>query len=741
MKKILLAIISIAAIFASCSEKVETVQEEITPSQNEKVVLRASVPEADTKVSSDNAGAFAWQVGDKVTVLNTDGTPYEFETEEGGTAVDFSSTTFTGKLSEEAFYPASAQHASGKFYLEPSFSWAPDASCMPMIGTVNTTDLTSSFASVGAVLKLVCFNVDKTANKLVVTSDSKQIVGQFTPANDKITAEASTENKVLTISFDTATEDRNMVFYVPLPTGNVGTLTFDIKAGDTNKFSKTTKTAVNLERNKVVVPAALNCASASTIVSEDFSGYVDGAVPSGTVGGVSYSCTNGNTNTTVKKGNSENYAGGTTPEILIGKAGGVFKISGINCSGISTMTLTFKKNNNSLTVTATEGITVTGSTSGTGTKTITLTNVGTGSPKVPLTSFDLSFTAGSNNVRVDDILLTSPIAFTAPSITTGVETLTVGVGQTSKSTDCSLSNAIDGLGISTILTGNNTSWIESVAIANGKLTLTAAGTNVSGEDYTATLTLKATGATNKVVTLKQINSLVPNPSVTVTPGNAKFTATWTGDTHATSYVAYLRTTDSDPLDVNGDPTTGTTDITSSISESEGVYSIADYPATNNQAYYLYVKVNGVSSNYSAPTGFVKKNFTPTTAPVPIDITTSSTTSTGDNGKITVACAKGNGQNDPYETDSNKVRLYASNRITITSTDKNIAKIELSFNKNGSKTYASISAGSGSYSSGGTSTSGTDIKVDTWTGDSKSIVLTLGDSGQRELSKVSVTYKN
>lgn len=176
MKKKLLAIISIAAIFTSCSEIVETVQEEITPSRNEKVVLRASVPEADTKVSSDNAGAFAWQVGDKVTVLNIDGTPYEFETEDGGTAVDFSSATFTGTLSEEAFYPASDNHKPGKFYLEPSIDWAANASGMPMLGTVNRSELTASFVSVGAVLKLICYNVDKNADNLVITSNSKRLL-------------------------------------------------------------------------------------------------------------------------------------------------------------------------------------------------------------------------------------------------------------------------------------------------------------------------------------------------------------------------------------------------------------------------------------------------------------------------------------------------------------------------------------------------------------------------------------
>ena len=102
--------------------------------------------------------------------------------------------------------------------------------------------------------------------------------------------------------------------------------------------------------------------------------------------------------------------------------------------------------------------------------------------------------------------------------------------------------------------------------------------------------------------------------------------------------------------------------------------------------------------------------------------------------ITVTLSKGSGNNDPAVYSDN-VRLYASNTITISGA--NLTSISLSFTKQGSKDYASLSASAGSLVSGGNSTSNEDVKTDKWTGSVSSVTFTLGDKGQRIIKQIVV----
>ena len=101
---------------------------------------------------------------------------------------------------------------------------------------------------------------------------------------------------------------------------------------------------------------------------------------------------------------------------------------------------------------------------------------------------------------------------------------------------------------------------------------------------------------------------------------------------------------------------------------------------------------------------------------------------------TVKIEKGSGNNAPAYYD-NGLRLYASNTITISGT--NLTNIELTFSMQGSKAYADLTANPGTLVSGGASTSQTDLKTDTWTGNATSVTFTLGASGQRLINKIVV----
>lgn len=104
---------------------------------------------------------------------------------------------------------------------------------------------------------------------------------------------------------------------------------------------------------------------------------------------------------------------------------------------------------------------------------------------------------------------------------------------------------------------------------------------------------------------------------------------------------------------------------------------------------------------------------------------------------------------PVYIDNNSVypsiRMYALNTFTITPASKTgISRIVYSFIK-GNKAYASasvISPAGGAFTDGGISTSYTDIKEDVWTIENPveaPVVLRLGDSGQRGLVQVTITY--
>lgn len=623
MKKSFLAFAAVAAILAGCAKDIDN--QNPTPEET-LVVLRASVPDSGTRVSTDNAGAFRWQAGDIVSVLNTSGSVFEFSTATGGTSVDLSSATFTGTLSTKAYYPASANHTLDNFYLEPVINWNEDASMMPMLGTVNTSELTASFRSAGAVLKLVCFNVDAAARKLVVTSATKKLNGEFEPTGDPktiTTADKGADDNSVTITFADG-HPTNMVFYIPLPTGNLGKLTFVMKnSSDVNVSDpKETKGNVEISRNQIVVAPALNCAPAVVLWSEDFTGYVadkdwKGAnsaaiITSGDHAGhasgdseITYTTTDGNSATKIYT--TDIGAGGESPELLIGKkqtspavAGGTFVVANIPTNGASKMILSFGTSN-SIKLSATSGITLSETTlTGAGSKSVTLTNTGS------LDSFDLTFNCDyTKNCRIDDIVLTiAPATFTAPALTPDEDALEIAVGSTVATTDFTYTNKVDDMPVVAVVSDDAKAWLSAEITGtypDYTLTVSAAGAHNGAADRTGTVSLKASGA-SKSIAVTQKTKLVPNPTVTVTPGDEQFSASWTADANASSYVAYLHTA------ATATPATGGTDITSSISHVGSAYSITDY-ATDNGSYYLYIKVNEVTSGYEAPTAYVEKTFT------------------------------------------------------------------------------------------------------------------------------------
>lgn len=744
MKKTIFAIAALALLFTGCTKEFNQ-----TYAPGDVVTVRAQVNDTYTKVAADNAGTFSWQAGDKITILNGGGDAFEFTTSTGLSDAPFTCTTFEGSLSTEAFYPASANHESGKFYLEPEFAWKEGETNMPMIGTVNTGTKAVSFKTAGAAIKLVCYNVSADARKLVVSSDTKKLSGEFTPSGTPaaiVTTDKDASDNTITVTFE-AGHPSTMVFYVPVPTGDLGKLSFVMKDGSDANVSNAqeTKGSITMTRQHIVAAPTLNCGNGEIIWSEDFSQYSTDDVPTGKQykagSDISYSCTNGTGSGTTKI-YEENTAGGTSPEILICKNSGTFKVSNIPCDGVDYMILSFIKNNNALTVTATEGITVSGATSGNGTKTISLANTG------GLDKFDLTFTGpsgSSSNTRVDDFVLIASVNITnAPAITPAASSISIAVaaGSTNTgSTTFTYNWPLDSNPVVAIIP-DDADWLKSAVITGSNpytLTVTAEK-NVTGASRSTSVKLRATGVT-KDITINQPNALVVNPSVSVENEDQAFTATWSNVSNGTSYLAYFGETDN----LEADPT-ALTPLTPSYNGGTSKWSVTKSGLINGKTYYLYVKTDVVTSNYVSPSAYVKYVVKPavpiSSTKVTLSIATYATAHGWENGvaynnvdidaNITATGSTG-GNNSKYYSSNDSWRFYEgdSGTITISAASGTISTIKFTYanGNNGVLQYGGVNKSSGST-----------IDID-----SNSAVFTVGHSsgtknGNVQITEIEVVYQ-
>ena len=249
---------------AGCAKVAEN---DIVNPEAKKVTLRASVEPTDTRVSIGNDYAFAFQSGDLISVLNSDGEPVE--TSEGGTTVDFTGSFGEGTVGSYALYPASENHIGEEgdvisFFMNEELTWKADESFMPMLGKISNGQIT--FKAVGGVMKMIIYNIPSTATYLQFTATNKKISGYFAIDDASIespvieTCPKSDSDDTIFIDFS-ENYSTNMVFYIPLPTGTIDGFTISFLDGNFKGIegaSKTTTANLNVTRNKIILAPALN---------------------------------------------------------------------------------------------------------------------------------------------------------------------------------------------------------------------------------------------------------------------------------------------------------------------------------------------------------------------------------------------------------------------------------------------------------------------------------------------------
>lgn len=248
--------------------------------------------------------------------------------------------------------------------------------------------------------------------------------------------------------------------------------------------------AVFAEKEESNVSKRAKADETITLWAEDFSGYSNGDVPSGSVkdshsgttvyggGSVSYSVEDGDGTTKIYE---QNLASGTSPELLIAKGDGAFIISGIPTNGATAMTLTFKTNKTSdiLVSSTTSGVSVGSVSIANSVATCEITSNGVASLDLTITN-----TISGSNSREDDFLLVA----TGASVTYSDYSLTCGAA-----VDCELT----GITLNTdnakkaFTTGDEFSYVGLVVKANynncqdktvtSKATVTTPNMSVAGE--------------------------------------------------------------------------------------------------------------------------------------------------------------------------------------------------------------------------------------------------------------------
>lgn len=654
MKKIVYAIAALALIFTGCAKELDNATKE----NFSKVRLRVKVADQiQTKVSADNDGSYHWQAGDIISVLNNNGDSYPFETESGGSEVDFSASSWSGDLGKYAMYPASSTHTAlddeVSFNLPESYIWSANATNMPMLGKI--TSSVATFHSVAGVLKLTIIGVPDDATELWFTATNKNITGNCTISDASqngvflSVADAGLTGKTVVFNFDGHRSD-NMVFYIPLPVGTIDG--FTIEFDDSEHTSKTTTKNVAIARNSIVIAPVLNLSATTptVLLNETFGSYT-GSVGSydftgtstydGTTSSLDYSVSNSGVN--ISDVTSSTI---TSNNVFFPNSGQYdFIMEGIKLEGASSITVSYKANKTNLSVLySVDGSDFTEATAS--------SSVGDNSFNVSVSGSYLTLkfhnTAKTTNNRLDDIKVVAELASSAiPTITTGSDAITISAGSLSSSvSSVKLADPIDASGISFVIDPSST-WLSVAEIIDGdietgnaKVRITASSYNHEESPRVGYVYFRATGAISKTITVTQNPSIVSKPTLDSPSGAADgFEVTWTGDSKAKSYVGYYFNHELDPSD---DPTLGTplkiTNEGSVYTATQGDLDVI----TEDQTYYYYIKVNEVADayadKYAASIQWASGNVTCTSV-TDYSITYTSTITLSTSGGTAVSSAK------------------------------------------------------------------------------------------------------
>lgn len=242
---------AIAAIAAMSCRKAEVQDDNAPETVRNARTLKAGIAEDGmTRVGFDENNAFYWHRGDKIGVITASGFKEMIldESYHGR-----SSGVFTGDFEEEmgdyVVYPYGNHTIEGDelTYLLPSSyiysSVEDDANSFnpPMLGKV--TGNAATLNHIASFLRIRVNNIPAAGDdmKLILTAD-RRITGEFSvdlSADVPVMNTDDLPGNAVTVSFSNDVPGKTGTFYIPVPLGTYGTMTAELKNGETSLVSRT----------------------------------------------------------------------------------------------------------------------------------------------------------------------------------------------------------------------------------------------------------------------------------------------------------------------------------------------------------------------------------------------------------------------------------------------------------------------------------------------------------------------
>jgi len=207
--------------------------------------------EPQAKVGFDGNNAFYWHAGDRIAVLTTAGfkvmTIYpQYDRQ----AIGVFAGEFTEDIGDYAVYPygSHTMDENGRLvYVLPSSytytSIGADANSFnpPMVGKIG--DGAASLAHIGSFFRISVDNIPAGGDdmKFIFTAD-RRITGEFVidlSEDTPVMMADDADGNVVTVDFSNTVAGSQGTFYIPAPVGTYGTITAEVRDGETSLVSKT----------------------------------------------------------------------------------------------------------------------------------------------------------------------------------------------------------------------------------------------------------------------------------------------------------------------------------------------------------------------------------------------------------------------------------------------------------------------------------------------------------------------
>lgn len=216
-----------------------------------KILKVGVADEPQSKVGFDENNAFYWHAGDRISVLTTGG----FKVMAIDPQYDRKATgVFVGEFAEEigdyAVYPYGdhVMDENGRlvYVLPSSYTYASiDAEANsfnpPMAGRIGNG--AAFLAHLGSFFKIDVGNIPAGGDdmKFIFTAD-RRITGEFVvdlSAETPVMVTDDSDGNTVTIGFSNDVAGKSGSFYIPAPTGAYGTITAEVRDGETSLASMT----------------------------------------------------------------------------------------------------------------------------------------------------------------------------------------------------------------------------------------------------------------------------------------------------------------------------------------------------------------------------------------------------------------------------------------------------------------------------------------------------------------------